>query len=520
VIEIANLRHFWQTKAPMKKLSAIFALLSFVVGARAALPQPDLIAQIHFAGAQKISASTNATGFTNEFCSAEALALRAQTADKLSGWLSGWLEKKLNVTVAGGAAKLRPLFDDLQTAEWFLEARSAADGKPEAAIAIKLDDTRAQIWRTNLKPFFAAATFQSAGGWLIFDSDPALLKLGDRLAQKISAPPGGWLDLDVNWPRLAQWYPKLKELGLPETQFTVTAPDASFRINGKFLFPDNLSLNLETWRVPTNTLHQPFSSFTAVRGFAAWFQSQAWAQPYQITPVPNQLFIWSLPQIPFQTFAAMPVPDAANALAQSYARLQPVLSAANARDYFITPVAPEMTNNELRLRGLPFIAPNLKAVREPAGQFLFWETFPNTPRSKPLPPELFQRLATKNLVFYHWEITAERMTQLLQFSQFGLMVTMHKQLEAGSAAFKWLQKIGPAPGNTDTEITQSGPAELTFARTAPGVFTAVEFFALANWLEAANFPGCDLKLPPRSPKLKRLHQQQMPGVTPAPLPAH
>ncbi len=140
-----------------------------------------------------------------------------------------------------------------------------------------------------------------------------MLKLGDRLAQKISAPPAGWLDLDVNWPRLAQWYPELKKLGLPETQFTVTAPDDDFRINGKFFFPENLSLNLENWRVPTNTVHQPFNSFTAVRGFAAWFQSQAWAQPYQITPAPNQLFVWSLPQMPFQTFAAIPVPDAGSA---------------------------------------------------------------------------------------------------------------------------------------------------------------------------------------------------------------
>jgi hypothetical protein len=131
-------------------------------------------------------------------------------------------------------------------------------------------------------------------------------------------PRTGWLEVDVNWPRLAQWYPKLKEFGLPETQFTVTAPDADFRINGKFWFPENLALNLEPWRVPTNTLHQPFNSFTAVRGFASWFQSQPWAQPYQISPVPNQLFVWALPSFPFQTFAAIPVPDATDTVAQAY----------------------------------------------------------------------------------------------------------------------------------------------------------------------------------------------------------
>ena len=506
----------------MKKMFAIFAALLSAFVACAALPQPDLIAQIHFAGAQKISADAHSTAFTNEFCSAEALALRAQTADKLSPWLAGWLQQNLNANVPGGAARLRPLLDDLQQAEWFLEARSTADGKAAAAIAIKLDPARAQLWQANLKPFFAAASFKSASGWLIFDSDPARLKLGDRLAQKISAPPAGWLDLDVNWPRLAQWYPKLKELALPETQFTVTAPDANFRINGKFFFPNILAIKLDAWRVPTNTLHQPFNSFTAVRGFASWLQSQPWAQAYQITPEPNQLFTWSLPSYPFQTFAAIPVSDAANALAQANARLAPALSAANARDAFAAPITPEMTNNAIGFIGMPFIAPYLRALNEPAGQFLFWEPFPNTPKSKPLPPELFQRLATKDLVFYHWEITAERMPQLLQLSQFSLMVTRCRQLEDTTASFKWLQRIGAALGNTDTEITQSGPAEFTFARKTPGIFTATELFMLANWLEATNFPGCDLKLPPPSPRLKMLHQQKLQQLhaTPAPAPGH
>src|SRR5580704_18913912 len=99
----------------MKKLYAIFGLFLLVFTAPAALPQPDLIAQIHFAGAQKISAEAHSRAFTNEFCSAEALTLRAQTADKLSRWLAGWLQTNLNVTAADGAAKLRPLFDDLET---------------------------------------------------------------------------------------------------------------------------------------------------------------------------------------------------------------------------------------------------------------------------------------------------------------------------------------------------------------------------------------------------------------------
>jgi len=497
-------------------LSAMIGLALCGLAARAALPQPDLLMQIHFAGAQKISADPHAAAFTNEFCSAPALALRAQTATKLSGWLAGWLQTNGTASaissVPGGAAKLRPLLDDLQQSEFFLEIRAAANNprQPEAAIAIKLDPARAQLWQANLKPFFAAATFKSAGGWLIFDSNPALLGLGERLAQRLAAPPTDWLDLDVNWPRLAQWHPLLKELSLPETQFTITAPGDYFNVSGKFFSPENLALSLEPWRMPTNTIHVPFDSFTAVRGFAGWWQSQPWAQPYQLTPTPNQLTIWSLPTAPFQTFASVPVPNAASALSQTYERLTPVLNSANAAGELTTVISPEMLGDGITFSGLTWVALKLRALTEPAGQFLYGELFPNSVKSKPLPPELYRRLATKDLVFYHYETPGMRTLQLLELTQFGLMITRHKQLEADTPSFKWVQAtatnlvVNPARDHTDTEITQSGPAEFTFARKSPCLFTGMEMYALANWLEATNFPGCDLKLPPRRAHVQRV----------------
>ena len=501
----------------MKKLSLVFMSLALAAGLRAALPQPDLLAQIHFAGAQKISADANSLAFTNEFCSAEALALRAQTADKLAAWLPGWLQRNTGVAVPDGKTRLRPLFDDLQQAEWFLEARTAANGKPEVALAIKLADSRAQLWRANLKSFFPAATFKDAGGWLVFDSDPALLNLGDRLVQTVSRPPVGWLTADVNWPRLAQWYPTLKELALPETQLAVTAKEANLHVDGKFLFPENLALALEPWRVPTNSLRQPFISLTAVRGFSSWFQRQPWAQPYQLAPVPNQLFVWALPTMPFQTFAAIPVPNAMDALQQAYARLKPHFE-SSAPTGFLMPFTLELTNRQISLLGAPFISPYLEAKQERAGQFLLAGAFPNTPGPAPLPPELLTRLAEKNLVFYHWEVTAERAPQLLNLGQLSLLLTSHKQLDADSPAGKWFSKITPKLGNTVTEITQTGPAEMTLTRQAPGGLTAVELFALANWLDANNFPGCDLSQQVGGPRMKR--HPKPPGAVPAPAPTH
>jgi hypothetical protein len=476
----------------MKKLTSLFAALLVAGAVRAALPSPDLIAKIHFAGAQKFDATPDAAFFANEFSSAEALTLRKQAADKLAPWLAGWLAANTGAALPDGAAKLRPLLDDLQTAEWFFEVRNSS-GKPSGVLAVKLDAARLQLWKINLRalPF----EISDSRGWLFCLFGDSAGKLG--LLQP-PAPAAGVLDLDVNWPLLAKWYPKLKELGLPETQFNVTAAAENFHINGKFFFPENLALNLQPWRVPTNIIHEPFVSFTAVRGFGGWLQTQSWTRALNLAPEPNQLFTWALPQSPFQTFAAVPVPDAPGALTRLYANLIPEIASANATDTFFRPLTMTRTNTEIHFAGTPFIAPFIRSVNDASGQFLMAGVFPNTARSKPLPAQLFTRLAQPNLVFYHWEITAvrvgDRFDQMPQFAQLALMLTNHRQLGGESAGMKWLRKFTPQLGNTVTEVFQTGPAEMSFTRTAPGGLTAFELLALANWLEAPDFPGCNLKL--------------------------
>ena len=500
----------------MKKCLVLLSLLLAASGVRAALPDPDLIAQIHFAGARKIFAAANAAAFTNEFRSAEAAALRAQTAEKLSRWLAGWLQQNAGAAAADGAAKLRPLLDDLQAAEWFLQARAGADGQPRLALAIRLDAARTAVWQASLKSLFASAPVKwdmnSGGGLFFFNYGADSQAIRDDLSRTIPLADRAWLSLDVNWPRLARWYPQLGGLGLPETQFTLTAPDANLHLDGRFLFPENLSLNLESWRMPTNTIHPPLVSFTAARGFSSWLKSQPWwARTYSVSPAPDQLFVWALPHSPFQTFAAAPCPDAADALTQAYARLLPVFNGPDSAGHFMMPFPPRLTNTEISWSGVPFIAPFLRALKEPAGQFLFGGAFPNSAKSPPLPPELFARLATPGLVFYHWENAAARAPQMLNFSQLSLLLTAHRQLGVDSAGLKWIQKTVPALGNNVTLVTRTGPAELTFSRKSAGLFTSVEIFTLANWLEAPDFPGCNLRLPPRT---VRPHPK-LPGALPA-----
>ena len=539
--------HLAQKDLSMNKfLTFLFcAAMMTAVVTQASPPAPDLIARIHFAGAGQISADTNAVAFTNLWCSSEAQALREQTLNKLSRAPYHWLKQKIHSGTNDGAGQLRPLLDDLLGAEWFLQIRDATNGAPELALAIRLNAGRAQLWQASLKNVLEAWTGMSAektqdgwelkkhlppnlirfvrvGDWVVFGWGQDKLLLNDELVRRVlaekrpaPAEKNNWLTADLDWPRLAHWWPLLSAVDLPETRWQAVGRDGNLHLDGKLIFPQPLAMTLEPWRMPTNIIHQPFISFTAVRGIAPWLEKQSWVKPYEISPVPNQMFIWALAQMPLQTFAAVPVPDGKKALKE----LEQKMSAnTNWQSHFMLPVTMVMTNDQISWRGIPFVAPNLRASHEPNGDFLFAEVFPNGPKTKPLPPELFTQLDQTNLVYYDWEITAARLKLLPQLSQLALMVTQHRQLNAQSAAAKWLNHVGPTLSNTVTEVMQTAPNELSFTRKAPGGLTAVELIALANWLEAPNFPACDLRLPP--PKFKRPHPKTPGTPLAAPPPSH
>ncbi|MGA3284279.1 MAG: hypothetical protein ABSD57_07465 [Verrucomicrobiota bacterium] len=509
----------------MNKLLTIsfWAVMAVAMAAKAS--PPDLIARIHFVGVEQISADTNSAAFTNFFCSAEAQVLREQTLNKLSHFPYAWFRSRIVAGTNDGADQLRPLLDDLLKSEWFLEIRDTTNGAPETALAIRLNPDRAQLWQENLAGVLQSWTrlpavktsngwllkkdlppnlirFVRAGAWVVLSCGENKLPLSDGivrrvLAEKRPAPFGKnyWLRVDADWPRLARWFLPLKGFDFPKIELQFIGRDGNLQSSGRFTLAQPLP-PLGKWRIPTNTIYQPFVSFTMARGIGAWLERQNWAQPYEIQPPPDQFFIWALPQNPFQTFAAVPVPDAAAALAQLNARLSAAFN-TNLHNFFYPPITTELTNNEISWRGVPFIAPYVKPLHEPAGDFLFGGFFPGTGRSRSLSPELLKQLNAPNLVYYHWETTADRLKELPQLTQLLLLIAQHKQLDGNSTAAKWLDHVEPTLGPSVTEITQTGPNELAFTRTASDGLTAVELIALANWLDAPNFPGCDLRLPPR-----------------------
>ncbi len=488
------------------------------LGKSATVSLPPSIVRIYFAGAANISSDTNSTAFTNTFCCAQARALASQTLDKLSRAPGEWFKSRISAGAGDGSAQLRPLLDDLLRSEWVFEMRGAPTSQ-EYALAIHLDDSRAQLWQTNLRTVLESWTRIKAqditGGWeLKKDLPPNLVRvvratnwlivacgqdelpLSDLWAggQAPDENETNWLSAKVDWPLLAHVFPVFAQFDLPAMQLQLVGRGGNLLPSGTFDLSQPLPA-LEQWQIPTDMVHQPLTSFTAARGFAPWLERQPWARWLELTPEPDQAFIWSLGLSPLQTFIAVPVTNGVTAIAQLAHNLT---TDTNWENYLSTPFALYRTTNHIGLPDVPFIKPEIQALSDPAGDFLFADVFPNLPTGEP-PPELFDQLNRTNLVFYHWEITSKRLTDLPQLTQLALLLTRHRELDQESATGRWLKRIGPTLGECATEVVQTGPTELSFKRSAPAGLTAIELLALAEWLEAPNFPGCDMRLPSLHP---------------------
>jgi hypothetical protein len=158
--------------------------------------QPALtLAQVHWLGKKQIATETNAARFMSLWDLPESVSLEGQTLDKVALVMAGVSLGTNEVTESVGtnrptlgtnyqalvarhpaAARVRPLLEDLVREEWYLEMQQAPNRPVELALAIRLDEQRDGLWRTNL----AAALESQAGirptpttnGWTVQVQNP------------------------------------------------------------------------------------------------------------------------------------------------------------------------------------------------------------------------------------------------------------------------------------------------------------------------------------------------------------
>jgi hypothetical protein len=484
----------------------------------------ETVARIHWLGKRRLATETNAAAFMSIWAMPESQKLEAQTLDKLS--LAPWNLPREGTNTAAIVATnansllLRPLLEDLVQEECYLEIRASADSTTEIALAVRLDETRSRLWKTNLTaaltsiqnlpPNIQHPTFLRTANWTVIgflpkgqgERDPAgfgqgewVGELAGRLGQDnnlfTAEETNSWLETELALNGMS------KALGLgwklpaktPKISLSIGAEGELVRTTGRFNFNNPLPLNLEEWNIPTNLVHDPLTSFTAIRGIKSLLASSQTWNTLQLGPPPNQLYFWAQGSLPITTFWAAPLPDASNHIYQF-------------TDHLINDANPWLTTNSMGRFAhttnanaavwgdLPFMEPYMRSISLPEGDFIMGGLGSSPSTNRPAPPTLFdQFLRRTNLVCYDWELTGARIEPSIYNIQFLRFLFQKAQVPAESTTFAWLKALEPKLGNSATLLALTRPDTLAFVRKSTIGFTGVELQILADWFESPNFPN-------------------------------
>ena len=351
-------------------------------------PQQSTLARVHWLGKKQIAARKSSSYFMSIWNLPEAARLESQTLDKLAlaliGQPPGGASNQLSVTSNPSSGtnrpstinpqlstKLRPLLDDLVREEWYLEIQQAPNQPGELALAVRLDDQRAELWTSNLTAVLGAMTNAqslpapaSRLAWrlpLASSAPPVLTWLAPATGPCSACPaetngllaelihrvraehtPVGAPGTDSSLrrdpiTRKVRPFPPTRRRPMTGSTRTLTCGGCPARCRwagtcrrpgrglprpgparantsgpaGKLTFAQPLNLPLEPWNIPTNLIRDPLVSFSAVRGVGPWLAGQelvpAVPDPSGAQPVLRLGF----GAAPLPTFAAAPMTNAA-----------------------------------------------------------------------------------------------------------------------------------------------------------------------------------------------------------------
>jgi hypothetical protein len=509
-----------------------------------AIPKTDSVLTLHWLGLKQLQADANSGSFMKVWNLPESQKLEIQTLDKLAA--QAWKAPQGTNATAMPAANppnplLRPLLDDLVQAECYLEVASISNQLAGSVLAIRLDEQRSSLWQTNLAAVLesligkspvissnvasgwslqlsshhdsqAAATnsiiFQRVKDWTLLalgpEQNPALAKLAAAIqANGIPFAPrmtNFWVEAEADLPQLSRAFaigaPFLTNLS--KINLTVMGQGASVRMVAQLKFARALNLNLEPWNVPTNLVHAPLTSFTAIRGLEPWLQSLPAFRDVAPENLPNQLFAWAQGTTPMLYFCAAPYPDASNRVYQITQFLLTKGNAWMATNGVGRFKRPKESNSAI-WDTVPFLDPHLEAPTN-AAEFAFLRFGPATITNRPAPLELYaQFLSRTNLLAYDWELSGPRLESWLYIAQFFRFALRKNQVPPDSVSVAWLNAMEPDLANCATQLTQSGPDELLLVRNSTIGLSSLELQVLADWFESPNFPHSLVTFAPLPP---------------------
>ncbi len=517
----------------MGKMKILF--LTFWLTLVASLVQahsvPDLLASYHFIGAEALSTNQQAAKLKQIW----ELPQTKNFRDLVLGRIAGNSEKLSDKPLKDSADLVRPLFDDLLTSESLAQLRHASNGPGEFVLAIHLNAERAGIWQNNFSKL-AANWFEAKPAGLSEKSDwelkrkksPDLLRftrvgewtvigLGEKdlplqqnlseIIRKNGRPENlktNWFEAEIDLPALQKWFPAAANTLFNPAHFWIEISPRSgdLRTNIRAVYPQKFASPLKPWQMPTNIIRDPLISFTAAQNLSFIMKTPRSLQQLGFNPLTNQFYLWAQSSVPFFSFAAAPDQNATNTIlrvSEQAPRVFNDILAARRGGRLLG------TNSALVWDGLPLIRPELHAVKEKAGEFLMAGLFVRQASTNPPPMELLMQVfPRKNLIYYDWELSQERLGQWQLLSK--LLPVFPADPEPKTKAKisridllnrladeRWLSVVSTNLGNTVTEATLENENEIHFTRKSAMGFTAAELVWLAHWLNEPDFLSFEQK---------------------------
>jgi hypothetical protein len=526
------------TTAAMKMLKLMLAagLAGVVTGClEQSAGQPGVrfgaLLRVQWLGTAQLARDTNAARVCQILALPESAAFREELLGKLARvpyqcWSNG-----LPKGVPDQAPLIRPLLEDLARQEWYLELQGST-AAPEVVLAVQVTGDRARLWSTNLWQVVhgwklgvpqplpnaggqgwqlkkAAAPnliqFAQSGSWVLVGLGQEPLKLLPGLVQQVRANgrpvpalQAHWLEVQADLPALRGWLPVLEDFRLPPVHLTVRGLNGHVRTEAKLHYSANLAWKPEPWKLPTNAIRDPIISFTAARGIAPLLAQVKGVTGLGLNPLPDQLCAWAGKDLFAQTYVTFPVPHATNALHQlartvpGFTQLHPWLKPSQ--------VVYWSNRAELMWQGVPLAVPTLRPLRDSGSDYVLACLFPlSSPTNAPPPAQLYAQLqGRQNLAYYDWEYTQERLRHMRPLYQILDIAHRRQFIPTNAPSQVWIRAIAPYLGNTITELTVTGPKELTLTRKSELGLTGFELYTLTRWLESPGFPK-RFELPPPAP---------------------
>jgi hypothetical protein len=491
-----------------------------------AIKEPETVGRLHWLGKKRLESDTNAAFFLALWNLPESQKLEAQTLDKLA--LAPWRIGPTNSASPGknsSKALFKELLTDLLREEVYAEVRNITNQPGEFVMAVRLEPSGAERWRTNLASALEEISPQQAqpatetGGWrlkmgenaryveLVREGDwtfvglsssqtnKSILELRGRV-QKTHLPfempkTNFWLEVEADLRQISVALQLNWQLPADMPGFSVTTigDGENVRSRGEIRALSEGTGDLERWNIPTNLIHDPLGSFTAMRDIQEWFPgAKSWRLP-RVSSAPSQLFFWAQDGAPFQSYFAIPIGEQPSNSQKIFDVMSGEGNAwltTNGIGKFVS-----LTNGTgVEWNGLQLITPFLQSAMTTDGTFLEGALAPDVSTNKSMPTELLQQMYSgDNVVYYDWELTGPRIEEWLYFGQL-FRVALHKaQLPPESVALKWLRALEFKLTNCGTIIRRESPGRFSLVRKSSCGFTAVELHLIADWLESPQFPA-------------------------------